>query len=163
VSVREPDDVRRLVDALVELAPEGPAGHPEDALTDRPTSFFAREYVRESVLVATRAEVPHAVAVAVDEFIEAPSLVRIAATLHVEKPGQRKILVGAGGATIKKIGIQARKRIEELVGRKVHLELFVRVTPRWRDTPRMLAELGHEPVAKERPALKAPKARRSAR
>jgi GTP-binding protein Era len=145
VSLRDPEDARLLLDALVEVAPEGEPGHPDDALTDRPTSFFAREYVRESVLHATRAEVPHAVAVSVDEFVETPRLLRIAATLHVEKPGQRKILVGAGGATIRDVGIRARKRIEELVGIKVHLELFVRVTPRWRDAPRMLAELGHTP------------------
>jgi GTPase len=145
VSLRDPRDPPRLLDALVAVAPEGDPGHPDDALTDRPTSFFAREYVRESVLHATRAEVPHAVAVAVDEFIETPTLVSIRATLHVEKPGQRKILVGTGGTTIRDVGIAARKRIEELVGRKVHLELFVRVTPRWRDTRRMLAELGHEP------------------
>ncbi len=148
VSLRDPADPPRLVDALAAIAPEGEPGHPSDALTDRPTSFFAREYVRESVLHATRAEVPHAVAVAVDEFIEAPELVRIHATLHVEKPGQRKILVGKGGATIKDVGIRARQRIEALLERKVHLELFVRVTPRWRETPRMLAELGHEPTVK---------------
>jgi len=152
VSLRDPLDPQRLLDALAEVAPEGEPGHPDDALTDRPTSFFAREYVRESVLHATRAEVPHAVAVAVEEYVETPKLVRILATLHVEKPGQRKILVGTGGTTIRDIGIAARKRIEGLVGRKVHLELFVRVTPRWRDAPRMLAELGHahskEPVAR---------------
>jgi GTP-binding protein Era len=147
VSLRDPRDPPRLLDALVEVSPEGDPGHPDDALTDRPTSFFAREYVRESVLHATRAEVPHAVAVAVDEFVETPTLVRIRATLHVEKPGQRKILVGKGGTTIRDVGIAARKRIEGLVGRKVHLELFVRVTPRWRDAPRMLAELGHDPGA----------------
>ena len=112
-------------------------------------SFFGGEYVRESVLHATRAEVPHAVAVAVEEFVETPKIVRIRATLHVEKPGQRKILVGKGGTTIRDIGIQARKRVEALLDRKVHLELFVRVTPSWRDAPRLLAELGHDPVTSE--------------
>ncbi|HEX6766027.1 MAG TPA: GTPase Era [Polyangiaceae bacterium] len=149
VSLRDPRDAPRVLDALAAVAPEGEPGHPKDALTDRPQSFFAAEYVRESVLHATRAEVPHAVAVAIDEFIETPELVRIRATLHVEKPGQRKILVGTGGTTIRDVGIAARKRIEALLERKVHLELFVRVTPRWRDAPRMLAELGHEPAAKE--------------
>jgi GTP-binding protein Era len=160
VSLRDESDAPRLLDALVALAPEGAPGHAGDSLTDRPTSYFAAEYVRESVLHATRAEVPHAVAVSIDEFIEAPELVRIRATLHVEKPGQRKIVVGTGGTTIRDIGIQARKRIEGLIERKVHLELFVRVTPRWRDTPRMLAELGHEPTGER---AKPPPARARAR
>jgi GTP-binding protein Era len=150
VTLRDGRDAPLLLEALVKVAPEGEPGHPKDALTDRPTSFFAAEYVRESVLSATRAEVPHAVAVAVDEFEETPKLVRIRATLHVEKPGQRKILVGTGGATIRDVGTRARKRIEALLERKVFLELFVRVTPRWRDAPRMLAELGHEPAPTDR-------------
>jgi GTP-binding protein Era len=149
VSLRDERDAHRILDALVAVSPEGEPGHPPDALTDRPMSFFAGEYVRESVLHATRAEVPHAVAVAVDEFVEAPQIVRIRATLHVEKPGQRKILVGKGGTTIRDIGIQARKRVEALLDKKVHLELFVRVTPSWRDAPRLLAELGHDPVTKD--------------
>jgi GTP-binding protein Era len=162
VSLHDERDAQRIVEALVEVAPEGEPGHPNDALTDRPTKYFAGEYVRESVLHATRAEVPHAVAVAIDEFVESPELVRIRATLHVEKPGQRKIVVGTGGATIKEIGIRARKRIEALIERKVHLELFVRVTPNWRDAPRMLAELGHEPPSKE-PARSRPGQKRKPR
>ncbi|HVR19932.1 MAG TPA: GTPase Era, partial [Polyangiaceae bacterium] len=160
VSLRDEGDAARLIDALVAAAPEGEPGHPEDALTDRPTSYFAGEYVRESVLHATRAEVPHAVAVSVDEFIESPELVRIHATLHVEKPGQRKIVVGTGGTTIRDIGIRARKRIEALIGHKVHLELFVRVTPNWRDAPRMLAELGQKPAPKESARTRKPSAKR---
>ena len=120
VSLRDEGDAARLIDALVAAAPEGAPGHAEDALTDRPTSYFAREYVRESVLHATRAEVPHAVAVSVDEFDRIPeSSCASHATLHVEKPGQRKIVVGTGGTTIRDIGIRARQRIEALIGRKV--------------------------------------------
>ncbi len=162
VSLRDERDAQRILDALVAVAPEGEPGHPADALTDRPTSFFAAEYVRESVLHATRAEVPHAVAVSVDEFVEAPAITRIRATLHVEKPGQRKILVGKGGTTIRDVGIAARQRIEALLGKKVHLELFVRITPSWRDAPRLLAELGHEAVTTE-PGAKTPTSGRPAR
>jgi len=144
VSFRRPSDVARVVAELVKTMPEGPAGYPEDTLTDRPTSYFAREYVREAVLTSARGEVPHAVAVTLDEFDEGPTLVRIRATIHVEKLGQRKILVGQGGLMLKEIGTIARKRIEKLVGRKVFLGLFVRVTPRWKSAPRQLAELGYE-------------------
>jgi GTP-binding protein Era len=81
----------------------------------------------------------------VDRIEHGPNLTRIAATLHVEKPGQRKILVGHAGAAIREIGTASRQRIEELLDRHAHLELFVRVTPRWRNAPRQLAELGYTP------------------
>jgi len=148
ISARRADGLERVLDELTQLVPEGPAGYDEDTLTDRPTRYFASEYVREQVLAATRGEVPHAVAVSIDRFEEG-KIVRIAATLHVEKIGQRKILVGDGGAQIKAIGTAARQRIEALVGRKVFLELFVRVSPRWKDAPRQLAELGYAPAGRK--------------
>ena len=89
-------------------------------------------------------EVPHAVAVSVDEIDESEDDFRASATIHVHKQGQRAILVGSGGQVIKSIGIGARKRLGELLGKRVHLRLFVRITPRWRETPRMLAELGYD-------------------
>jgi GTP-binding protein Era len=148
VTFRRADDVRRVLDLLEELVPEGPPGYDPDALTDRPSSYFAREYVREAVLLGARGEVPHAVAVSLDEYDEAPKTVRIRATIHVEKVGQRKILVGRGGEKLKEIGTRARQRIEALIERPVYLGLFVRVTPRWKSTPRQLAELGYASSAK---------------
>jgi GTP-binding protein Era len=136
--------VGRVIDALSETLVDGPPAFADDMLTDRPESFFAREFVREAVLGTVRGEVPHAVAVSIDRYEELEKVVRIAATLHVEKVGQRKILVGEGGSMIKQIGTKARERIEALVGQKVFLELFVRVTPSWKDMPRQLSELGYE-------------------
>jgi GTP-binding protein Era len=144
VSARASDGVERVLDEVEKLLPEGNAGYDETTLTDRPTSFFVREYVREQVMLATEGEVPHAAAVSVEEVSETSKVVVIKATIHVEKDGQRAILVGKGGAQIKEIGTGARKRLEELLGRKVHLELFVRVTPQWKSMPRKLAELGYE-------------------
>ncbi|MBM4362330.1 MAG: GTPase Era [Deltaproteobacteria bacterium] len=144
VSALTEDGVERVIEAVVPLLPEGPPAWEPDALTDRPTRFFAREFVREQVLEATRGEVPHAVAVSIDEIREAGESLSIRATLHVEKAGQRGILVGQGGAQIKAIGTAARLRLQELAGKRVHLELFVRVTPRWKDVPRQLAELGYD-------------------
>ena len=144
VSAREKDGVDRVLDEISLHLPEGPAGYDETTLTDKPTSFFVREYIREQVLIATEGEVPHAVAISIEEFSETQKLVVIKATIHVEKAGQRSILVGRGGAKIKEIGIGARKRLEEMIGRKVHLELFVRVTERWKSVPRQLAELGYD-------------------
>lgn len=144
VSALTDDGVKRVLDEIESMLPEGPAGYDPSTLTDRSTAFFVREYIREQALLAARSEVPHAVAVSVDKFEEGKRATVIKATIHVEKPGQRTILVGKGGSKIKEIGTQARKRIEALVGHKVHLELFVRVTPRWKDVPRQLAELGYD-------------------
>jgi GTPase len=144
ISALENDGVDRLLDAIVAVLPEGEAGYPEDTLTDKPSSFFAREYVREQVLLGLKGEIPHAVAVSIDDFDEGSDKLRILATIHVEKVGQRKIIVGTGGAVIKQLRLGAERRISRLLGRKVKLELFVRVTPRWKETPRMLAELGYD-------------------
>jgi GTP-binding protein Era len=134
ISARDEDGVERVIDE--------PAGYSPDTLTDRPTRYFVREYVREQVLAATQGEVPHAVAVSIDSYEEG-KILRIQATLHVEKEGQRRILVGNGGSKIKEIGSAARARIEALVGQQIYLELFVRMSPRWKNTPRQLAELGY--------------------
>jgi GTPase len=150
ISALKNDGVERLLDVIAELLPEGEPAYPDDTLTDKPSSFFAREYVREQVLLSLKGEIPHAVAVSIDNFDEASDKLRIAATLHVEKIGQRKIIVGTGGAVIKELRLGAEQRLKRLLGRKVKLELFVRVTPRWKETPRMLAELGYERLAGEK-------------
>jgi GTP-binding protein Era len=148
VTFRKQVDVTRVLDLLGPLVPEGAPGYDGDTLTDRPSSYFAREYVREAVLESARGEVPHAVAVSLDEYDEAQKTVRISATIHVEKVGQRKILVGSGGSKLKEIGTRARKRIEGLIERPVFLGLFVRVTPQWKSIPRQLAELGYGPSSR---------------
>jgi GTPase Era involved in 16S rRNA processing len=144
ISALKHDGLANVVQVIADELPERAAEYPSDTLTDRPTSFFVREYVREQVMRLTAREVPHAVAVTVDRYLERPGIVEIAATIHVEKDGQKGIIVGQGGSVIKKIGTQARLRLVDLLGSKVHLELFVRVTSRWKDAPRMLAELGYE-------------------
>lgn len=136
--------VKEVLDALLALLPSGEAQYPPDTLTDKPATFFARESIREQIMQLTRREVPHAVAVTIDRFEEREKLTVIQATIHVEKVGQRAILVGHKGAQIKEIGTRARKHLEELLGQKLHLELFVRVTERWKDVPRQLQELGYE-------------------
>jgi len=150
LSALKNDGVDRLLDEIAAALPEGEPGYPDDTLTDKPSSFFAREYVREQVLLHISGEIPHAVAVSIDSFDEASDKLRIAATIHVEKIGQRKILVGTGGTVIKSLRLGAENRLKQLVGRKVKLELFVRVTPRWKETPRMLAELGYERISGEK-------------
>lgn len=141
-SILDPADVERVLGALEAVLPEGQKAYDDDTLTDRPLRFFLAEYVREQVLLQCHKEVPHAVAVSIDKVEESPERTSIFATLHVEKEGQRRILIGAGGAQIKSIGTLARQRIESRVGHPVYLKLFVRITPSWKNMPRKLAELG---------------------
>jgi GTPase len=123
---------------IVKRLPEGPAYFPADHLTDQPERFLAGELIREKVLRETRQEVPHAVAVLVDQWTETPKLTRIAATIYVERAGQKAIVIGAKGAALKKIGTLARQEIESVLGRKVFLELFVKVQKDWRENPEFL-------------------------
>jgi GTP-binding protein Era len=124
------DELRRLV---IERLPEGPAYFPEDYVTDQPERFLAAELIREKALAATRQEVPHAVAVMVDRWDETPRLTRIFATIRVEREGQKRILIGAKGSVLKKIGTDARHEIERLFGIHVYLDLHVRVETAWRE------------------------------
>ena len=163
VSVLRKEDVERVLGAIERTLPEGPAGYESESLTNRPVSFFIREYVREQVLTQASGEVPHAVAVSIDSIDEGDRVVVIRATLHVEKEGQRRILIGKGGERIRAIGIGARERIEELLERKVFLELFVRVTPRWKNAARQLGELGYDAMPIEANELAALEAAEPAR
>lgn len=132
------DDVRS---AIVSRLPEGPAWFPPDHLTDQPERFLAAEIIREKVLHLTRQEVPHAVAVLIDHWKEEPRLLRILAAIHVERPGQKAIVLGAKGARLKEAGTAARLELEAVFGRKVYLELFVKVSENWRENERFLREL----------------------
>lgn len=144
ISARNGDGVDRVLAEVAKLVPEQEARFAADDVTDRPVAFFAREYIREQVLALASREVPHAVAVTIDSFEESSTGMHVSATVHVEKVGQRAILVGRGGAMIREIGKAARQRLMELTEQTVHLKLFVRVTERWRDVPRQLAELGYK-------------------
>jgi GTP-binding protein Era len=124
--------------AILERLPEGPPYFPPDHLTDQPERFLAAELVREKILAETREEVPHAVLVLIDRWEETPRLNRIAATIYVEREGQKGILIGARGSMLKRVGTLAREELERLLGRKVFLELFVKVRPKWRENPEYL-------------------------
>ena len=130
-----------LLDAIVNALPAGPAYFPEDQTTDQPARFMAAEIIREQVLLATKEEVPHATTVIVEQFEEGERLVRIASVIYCERDGQKAILVGKGGQMLKKIGTAARLNIERMLGRKVFLELFVKVEPGWRDSRAFVDEL----------------------
>ena len=140
------EDLRK---AIVERLPEGPAYFPEDYVTDQPERFLAAELVREKVLMATRQEVPHSVAVMVDRWEETPTITRIYATIRVERDGQRAIVIGAKGAMLKKIGTVARAEMERIFGVKIFLDLHVRVQPGWREETAFLNALDWRTMAGE--------------
>jgi len=138
VSARKTDGLEELKSTIVQYLPEGEPVFAEDQFTDQPLRFLASEIIREKILNLAQKEVPHAVAVLVEQWEETPSLTKIAATIHVEKPGQRAILIGAKGEMLKRIGTGARLEIEQLAGKKVFLSLFVKVKPNWREDPAFL-------------------------
>jgi GTP-binding protein Era len=145
VSCLQRADVERVLDVLAPLLPEGDHRYSADTLTDRPVRYFVAEYIREQVIHTTSGEIPFAVAVTLDEFSEFPTIIIIKATVTVEKDGQRAILIGRGGRQIREVGILSRQRIERLVQKQVHLELFVRTKKKWRDNQVNLDELGYAP------------------
>jgi GTP-binding protein Era len=137
-------NVPKLVALIVERLPEQPALYPADEFTDQSSRFMAAEFVREKILRATRQEVPHAVAVMVDDWDDGEDRTVIHATILVEKDSQRAILIGKQGQFVKKIGTEARAEIAELLSRPVHLELHVKVAENWRMNRRILHELEYE-------------------
>ncbi|MCS6952566.1 MAG: GTPase Era [Bryobacterales bacterium] len=132
---------------IVKRLPEGPPYFPPDYLTDQPERFLAAELIREKILHETRQEVPHAVAVVVERWEETPKLTRISATIYVEREGQKGIVIGAQGSRLKKIGTLARQEMELLFGRKIFLELYVKVRPKWRENPAFLNALDWRSMA----------------
>jgi GTP-binding protein Era len=135
----------KLLEMIVARLPEGPALFPEDEITDIPMQFLAAELVREQLLLNTRQEVPHVIAVHVDEWEErSDDLTYISATIWVEKESQKAIVIGERGSMLKKVGQAARRQIEDWLGHRVYLELTVKVRPEWRRDDRLLRELGYE-------------------
>ena len=130
-----------LQKVIVAHLPEGPMYFPEDHVTDQPERFIAAELIREKVLLATRREVPHSIAVMIEKWEEGPRLTRVYATILVERDGQKAIVIGSKGAMLKQIGTLAREDMERLLGVKVFLELFVKVQPKWREKAAFLDAL----------------------
>lgn len=132
-----------LRERLVESLPVGPALYPEDYLTNAPMRFLAAEQIREVVFELLRDEVPYSVAVEVEQWDETDDAVRIRANLLVERDSQKGIVVGAGGKMLKQIGIEARARLPDLVGKLVHLNLWVKTDKNWSKKLRRVRQLGY--------------------
>ena len=143
VSALKADNLDAILAEVGKHLPEGEQLFDEDELSDKPVRFFVGEFVREQILRRTRQEIPHGVAVTVEAFDENPKLVRISVTIHVVKESHKGIIIGDGGKMLSAVGKAARLRAEELIGRKVHLETFVRATPGWFDDAARLADMGY--------------------
>ncbi len=141
ISARTGRGVDELRTAILSRLPKGPAYFPPDHLTDQPERFLVAELIREKILAVTREEVPHSVAVTVEEWKEEGRLTRVSATIHVERPGQKAIILGEKGERLKLIGTKARLESEKLLGRRFFFGLFVRVTRNWRENESFLKEL----------------------
>ncbi|MFN7853006.1 GTPase Era [Anabaena sp. AL09] len=136
-------ELLQLQDLLISHLQPGPFYYPPDLVTDQPERFIMGELIREQILLLTRQEVPHSVAIGIDLVEESPKITRVLATIHVERDSQKGILIGKGGTMLKSIGSEARQQIQKLIAGKVYLELFVKVQPKWRHSRVRLAELGY--------------------
>ena len=143
VSAKRGAGLDELLQVLVEVLPEGPAHFPVGEVTDRPLELRLADLVREKALALTREELPHSIAVQVEELERTEGLVRITCAVLVERESQKGIVIGSGGEMLKRIGTQARKEIEALLGSKVFLELRVKVQKEWQRDPRALGRLGY--------------------
>ena len=141
VSALTGNNIPELEKSLIEHLPEGVPFFPQDQFTDQPERFLAAELIREKAILATREELPHAIAVLVDSYEETEKLLHIRATIYVERDGQKGIVIGKGGLMLKQIGTEARLELESMLGAKIFLELFVKVLPNWRDNPAIVRQL----------------------
>jgi GTP-binding protein Era len=149
LSAKQSEGVEELLNGIIARLPEGPALFPEEEITDLSEREIAADLIREAALRHLRAEVPHGIAVRIDDFQErAEGAAYLQATVFVEKESHKGIVIGKGGTMLKTIGSEARRQIESMSGRKVFLELRVKVLPGWRDREESLRRLGYWPKEK---------------
>ncbi|MDB4966924.1 MAG: era [Myxococcales bacterium] len=143
ISAKSGDGVDKLTAELLTMLPVGERLFPEEMLTDRAERWIGSEFIREQVFLLTRQEVPYSVAVTIDTWQERPTDVMVEATIHVDKDGHKRMIVGEGGRMIREIGTRARQEISNLLAVPVHLKLFVRVDEGWTESVRTMRELGY--------------------
>jgi GTP-binding protein Era len=142
VSAVAGEQLQVLTDVMVKYLPESPQLYPDGMLTDEPEHVLMAELIREAALEGVRDELPHSIAVLVEEVLPEDGLTKIYADIYVERPSQKAIVIGAGGSRMKEVGTRARKQIEELLGTRVYLDLHVRVAKDWQRDPKQLRRLG---------------------
>jgi GTPase len=143
ISALNVNDTKKLLETIVELLPEGEPFFAEDEITDLSERFFVAELIREKIYAYFEDEIPYHTTVLVTEFKQKNTLIKIAASIIVQRETQKAIIIGEGGSMIKKVGSEARKDIEKFLGQKIFLELFVKVRPKWRENDLFLKEYGY--------------------
>ncbi|HBF35751.1 MAG TPA: GTPase Era [Firmicutes bacterium] len=137
-------NVEYVLKRIVELLPESPPYFDKDTLTDKPARFFVTEIIREKILLYYQKEIPYSTEVVVEQYEDAPNLVRINAVIYVERDTQKGIIIGHGGKALKKVGMESRKDMEAFLGKKVYLEMFVKVEKDWRNKENKLKAFGYQ-------------------
>jgi GTP-binding protein Era len=143
VSALEKFNIESVFNRIIELLPESPAFYPKDQLTDKPERFFINEAIREKILLHYKKEIPYSVEVETEEFLESDKLIKIRSVIMVERETQKGIIIGHKGAALKRVGTEARKDLQKFFGKKIHLELYVKVNKNWRNDKRQLRRFGY--------------------
>ena len=137
-------NVKNVFERIVALLPEAPPYFPKDQLTDRPERFFVNETIREKILKHYKKEIPYAVEIETEEFLEDEKIIRIRAVIMVERNSQKGILIGHKGSALKRVGVEARKDLETFFDKQVHIELYVKVNKNWRSDSKQLRRFGYQ-------------------
>ena len=143
ISALENFGVPQVFNRILELLPESPAFYPKDALTDKPERFFVNEIIREKILLHYKKEIPYSVEIETEEFKEEEEIIRIRSIIMVERDSQKGIIIGHKGLALKRVGAESRKDLEAFFGKKVYLELYVKVNKNWRSNERQLKRFGY--------------------
>ncbi len=137
-------NVETIFEKIVELLPESPAFYPKDQLTDKPERFFVNEAIREKILIHYKKEIPYAVEIDTEEFFEEKNIIKIRSIIMVERDSQKGIIIGHKGAGLKRVGSEARRDLEKFFGKKIYLELYVKVNKNWRNNIKQLRKFGYK-------------------
>ncbi len=137
-------NVQTVFDKILELLPESPAFYPKDQLTDKPERFFVNESIREKILMHYKKEIPYSVEIDTEEFFEDEKIIKIRSVIMVERDSQKGIIIGHKGKSLKRVGTEARKDLEKFFGKKIFLELYVKVNKNWRNSTKQLKRFGYK-------------------
>lgn len=143
ISALENFNVKEVFDRILELLPEAPPYYPKDQLTDKPERFFVNETIREKILLHYKKEIPYAVEVETEEFLEDEDIIRIRSVIMVERDTQKGIIIGHKGSALKRVGVESRKDLEKFFDKQVHIELYVKVNKNWRSNSQQLRRFGY--------------------
>jgi len=144
ISALENFNVDSVFEKIVELLPESPAFYPKDQLTDKPERFFVNEAIREKILIHYKKEIPYSVEIDTEEFFEEENIIKIRSVIMVERDSQKGIIIGHKGTALKRVGTEARKDLEKFFGKKIFLELYVKVNKDWRSNKNQLRRFGYQ-------------------